>query len=207
VNKALLLSRLGRQEEAIAVHNNVVERFGAATELGLRELVATTLLDKGLVLSGLGRNEEAIAVCDNIAERFGAATEPELRKQVAMALVGKAYLFQQLERHEEAIALCDNVIERFDVVSTETRDFLRMIEIEVLAKVVKLDSKYCIASDLYKNGLSDEALSLANTILQCTLIHDRYNYRLFLIEYLLILIRLERGDYTEVLEIAEHLHS
>lgn len=41
------LGVLGRSEEAIAVYDDVVARFGAASELLLREGVATALANKG----------------------------------------------------------------------------------------------------------------------------------------------------------------
>ena len=40
VNKGVALSALGRSEEAIAAFDDVVARFGAATEAPLYELVA-----------------------------------------------------------------------------------------------------------------------------------------------------------------------
>lgn len=46
VNKGLALKRLGRGEEAIAVYDAVVSRFGAAEELPLREQVAHALNSK-----------------------------------------------------------------------------------------------------------------------------------------------------------------
>jgi hypothetical protein len=40
VNKGVTLGALGRGEEAIAVYDDVVARFGAAGELPLREIIA-----------------------------------------------------------------------------------------------------------------------------------------------------------------------
>ena len=54
------LGQLGRNEEAIAVYDDVVGRFGTATELPLLEEVARALVNKGVTLGQLGRNEEAI---------------------------------------------------------------------------------------------------------------------------------------------------
>jgi tetratricopeptide (TPR) repeat protein len=65
------LSQLGHNEEAIAIYDDVVGRFGAATELPLLEDVARALVNKGVTLTQLGRREEAIAVYDDVVRRFG----------------------------------------------------------------------------------------------------------------------------------------
>ena len=69
------LGQLGRREEAIAVYDDVVGRFGTATELPLLEEVARALVNKGVTLGQLGCNEEEIAVYDDVVGRFGTATE------------------------------------------------------------------------------------------------------------------------------------
>jgi len=43
VNEGVRLGQLGRNEEAIAVYDQVVTRFGDATEPALRDQVATAL--------------------------------------------------------------------------------------------------------------------------------------------------------------------
>ena len=64
---------LGRSEDAIAAYDDVLARFGAATELPLRELVAKALVNKGVTLGALGRSEDAIAAYEDVLARFGAA--------------------------------------------------------------------------------------------------------------------------------------
>jgi hypothetical protein len=61
---------------AIAVYDEVIERFGAASERDLRHIVAQTLRNKASALADLGRSEEAIAVCDDVVKHFGAANDP-----------------------------------------------------------------------------------------------------------------------------------
>jgi tetratricopeptide (TPR) repeat protein len=67
-NKGATLGALGRSEDEIAVYDDLLARFGTATELPLRERVANTLINKGLTLGGLGRSEDAIAVYDAIKD-------------------------------------------------------------------------------------------------------------------------------------------
>ena len=92
VNKGFTLGALGRSEDAIAVYDDLLGRFGAATEPPLREQVAKALFNKGVRLGALGRSEEEIAVYDDLLARFGAATEPALREIVAEAKKLKAKL-------------------------------------------------------------------------------------------------------------------
>ena len=76
---------LGRSEEALAVYDDVVARYGDAPEPALREQVASALVNKGVTLGALGRSEEELAVYEQVVARYGDATEPILRQAVEMA--------------------------------------------------------------------------------------------------------------------------
>ncbi len=112
-NLGVLFGELNRSEDAIAVYDDVVARFGDASEPALREHVAGALVNKGVELGVLQRFEEQIAVCDDVVARFGEAGEPALREQVARALVNKGVALGVLRRFEEQIAVCDVVVARF----------------------------------------------------------------------------------------------
>jgi tetratricopeptide (TPR) repeat protein len=92
VGKGVMLGELGRREEAIAVYDDIVGRFGAASETALREGVARALVNKGSALGELGRREEAIAVYDDVVGRFGTASEPTLREVIDRATKLRASL-------------------------------------------------------------------------------------------------------------------
>jgi tetratricopeptide (TPR) repeat protein len=113
VNKGFRLGALNRSEGAVAVYDEVVKRFGDASEPGLREPVAEALFNKGLRLGALNRSEEAVAVYDEVVKRFGDASEPGLRERVAKALVNKGFRLGALNRSEEAVAVYDEVVKRF----------------------------------------------------------------------------------------------
>ena len=78
-NFGVILVQAERSEEAIEVYDDLLARFGAASEPALREVVAKALFGKGVGLGGLGRFEEAIEVYDDLLARFGDAPEPALR--------------------------------------------------------------------------------------------------------------------------------
>ncbi len=111
--KAYTLGTMGRREEEIAGYEDVVSRFGTATEPAIREQVAKVLRNKGVALGTLGRSEEEIRVYDDLLARFGAATEPVIREQVAVALVNKGYRLGTLGRSEEEIRAYDDLLARF----------------------------------------------------------------------------------------------
>jgi len=71
---------------AIAVHEELVRRFGSAQEPGLRELVAKARTNRGVWVGVLGRSVEAIAAYDEDREKFGVARIGATREQVAKAL-------------------------------------------------------------------------------------------------------------------------
>ena len=111
--KGVALGSLNRSEDAIAVYDEVVRRFGEAEAPALREHVAGALVNKGVALGILNRIKEAIAVCDEVVRRFGAAEALALRERVARALVNKGVALGFLNRSEEAIGVYDEVVRRF----------------------------------------------------------------------------------------------
>jgi hypothetical protein len=51
VAKGVALGQLGRREEAIAVCDDIIARYGSASELPLRELVAMAVANKKIALA------------------------------------------------------------------------------------------------------------------------------------------------------------
>ncbi|WP_437952107.1 tetratricopeptide repeat protein [Sorangium sp. So ce296] len=113
LNKGICLADLSRVEEALAIRDEVVRRFGDAPEPALRALVARALINTSVRLSASKRGEEALAVYDEVVRRFGDAPEPALRAQVARALLNKSALLNSMDRIDEAMAVCGEVVRRF----------------------------------------------------------------------------------------------
>jgi signal transduction histidine kinase len=90
------LGQPGRSEAEVAVDDDLVARFGEASELELRVEVARALLNQGVALDQLGRSDEALPVYDDLVARFGGASEFELRVEVARALLHKGAAFDKL---------------------------------------------------------------------------------------------------------------
>jgi tetratricopeptide (TPR) repeat protein len=111
--EGLTLDNLNRLEEAIAVYDILVERFGTIAEPILQEQVAKALCNKGITLSDLNLLEDAITAYDTLIERFSKSIEPTLQAQVASALFNKGITLGNLNRSKEEIAAYDTLIERF----------------------------------------------------------------------------------------------
>jgi tetratricopeptide (TPR) repeat protein len=112
-NKGITLGRLNRSEEAIAVYDGVVSRFGSSDQPAVIEWVGSALLGKAITLSELNRSEEAVAFYDEVISNLGKRDQPALLQRVAWALVLKCVELVRLNRREEAIAACDEANSRF----------------------------------------------------------------------------------------------
>ena len=87
----------------------MINRFGTAEELGLREQVATALFNKGTSCGELRKPEQAIECYSEVINRFGTAEELVLRERVASALVNKGVNLDELKKHDSY----DDIIIRF----------------------------------------------------------------------------------------------
>ena len=67
-NKGLRLGRLGKAEEAIAVYDEIVKRFGESPDLSLEETVAKSLLFKAGCLLDADHWDEAQALVSKSSE-------------------------------------------------------------------------------------------------------------------------------------------
>ena len=84
--KAVALRDNGRDEEAIAVLDKLIDRFGGASAAPLRKRVAWALRTKGGLLLTKNRSEEAFVVFENLLDRFGDALEEQTRNGLTGAI-------------------------------------------------------------------------------------------------------------------------
>ena len=88
----------------MAVYDEVVRRFGEATEPRHPGEVAMALVNKGVVQGELTSPADAVAVYDEVVRRFGEATEPGIREMVAMAPVKKGVAQREPTRPADAFS-------------------------------------------------------------------------------------------------------
>ena len=113
MGKGAALAGLNRTEEALAVWNEMVERFEESEMPAVVESVAAALLNKGNALALLNRVDEALAAMDEVAQRFKRSDSADLVLIVAAAVHSKGEVLFGLGRLEEALAAWDDVVERF----------------------------------------------------------------------------------------------
>ena len=112
------MGRLDRFEEELQVYKQVDERYGKDTDPGVREPVASALINQGVVFGELGRFEEAIRVYEAVNARYGEDTDPRVREQVANALVFQGIVLWKMDRSEEAIV----ALRKAEVIFVRIRD-------------------------------------------------------------------------------------
>ena len=119
--KGLTLYNLNRYEEALAVNNNLITRFGNSQNTKIQEAVAIALLNKGFNLYNLYRYKEALAVNNNLITRFGNSQNTKIQEAVANALVNKGQILTNLHRYEEAFVTYNELIILFSDLSYDPK--------------------------------------------------------------------------------------
>ena len=103
----------GRLDEVLSILEEIVTRFGEATDPLVMQVVAKAMHNTGTTLGEMGRVEEALVASDEAITRFGSSTDPVLLGAVAGSVVNKAVALGELGRAEEALVAYDAVITRF----------------------------------------------------------------------------------------------
>jgi len=121
-NKAFRLDALKQGDEAVALYNEVIGRYGESSNALLQEQVARALYNQAIIFATNNQHETAIARYRQVVERYREIAEPSLRAQVAMALVNLGFTLRGIDRDEEALAIFDDVIRSYgDATDTALR--------------------------------------------------------------------------------------
>lgn len=107
------LAYAGEYAQAIAVFDQVVSKFGASADIGVKGLVARALNGKSFALGELGQDYESSATSDEVIGRFGTAADQSLEGAVAIALLLKGSVVAATAPYR-AVTAYDQLISRFD---------------------------------------------------------------------------------------------
>ena len=121
--RCITQEQLEQNSEAIATCEDLLHRFGDATEQALHEQVGAALLTKGIAQGKLSQNAEAIATYDDLLCRLSDATEPILLEIVIKALCNKGNAQHRLGQYAQAIATYDELLRNFgDAIEPTLRE-------------------------------------------------------------------------------------
>ena len=99
---------------ALAIYNQVIERFDDSYALEFQIYVAWALSEKGYAYQELGDFDAALAAYDEVIERFGYIDIPKFQTLVASALSDKGYIFAHpFGDTTKALAAYDELLMRF----------------------------------------------------------------------------------------------
>ncbi|AJQ29476.1 heat shock protein DnaJ domain protein [Pelosinus fermentans JBW45] len=113
-NLSALYVSLGRMEEAIALSEQAIERFGKSGHTEIRATVSSIMVNQGRIYAGLEKTEQALAAYNQVIDKFLKSKHETIRLNVAWALRNKALCCAELDRLEEAIAAGSQVAEQFE---------------------------------------------------------------------------------------------
>jgi tetratricopeptide (TPR) repeat protein len=103
-----------RHEDAIAIYDDLVGRYGTSIDAQIRTQVAKALLEKARALEHFGRWQEKLAIYEDLLQRLGSTPESSVASELAEALYAKAMTLGQLGRGDEAVVIYDDLAERFE---------------------------------------------------------------------------------------------
>lgn len=118
MNKGFALGSLGRGEDAIAVYDDVISRFGDAEELPLREQVASALNGKAWDVYAFGKYLEVDQAIAAIKKAIAIMPQNMYFQHTMACLLGLA------SRWEEAFELAKRFSDDQDIVEKCSHDIL-----------------------------------------------------------------------------------
>ena len=112
LHKGLALHGLKRGEDALAVLEELLDRFRASDVTEIQNSVLRAMATMAMVLNGLNRPADALAVCDEMTKRIDGGGHAGAGL-VGAGLVQSASAHLALDRPREALAACDDALHRF----------------------------------------------------------------------------------------------
>ena len=85
MRKAITLSNLGRNVEAIEIFDKIIARFSKNTNPELRSMILDALLLRGVTLMKMDRRQEAIKAFNEIIKKFSRSKNTSIRNNVDIA--------------------------------------------------------------------------------------------------------------------------
>jgi pentatricopeptide repeat protein len=151
--RGYLLGSEGRYDEAVAVYDKLMRRFGKSSNPKLRQEVANGLVNKGVTLAQLGKGPEAISVFHRVLLLAGNKPSLGLKEHMVRAMLNKGIVLHTLGRQEEALTAYEDLLAHFG--KDVTPGVAESVATALAAK----------GSVLASLGRSEEAIAACNEVL------------------------------------------
>ncbi len=152
--RGIILSLLGIPGEALAVWDDVVQRFDEKGGRSQTLLVVRALVCKGGLLRDLGLHTEALATYDEVLERFRKNDAERLGDQIAAAMVERGCALASLNRMDETLNAWHTLAKQFR--SNDSPEIAKQIA----------TARMFTGRGLYETGRLEEALTAYEGVLQ-----------------------------------------
>lgn len=104
------LIQQNRTEEALAVFDEIIERFKGHGSTVVKTVVATALANRGLLAHEDDRLEEAIDMFESVTRELEAVESPESGSLLVLVCLNKAELLKTIGRHDESLDQFDALL-------------------------------------------------------------------------------------------------
>lgn len=152
--KAHHLHRLGRHEQALALNEEAIARYGDALEMSFQKDIAYAMLNRAFNLDKLGRHEAEAEAYTELLERFGDSNVRYLKQRVASARHCLGVTLDDLGRTAEAEAVYRDSI-RIDLPTTDPELRLRGVRSAVnLSVQLRKDERHLEALQVAKDAIA-----------------------------------------------------
>ena len=111
--RASLLLRLEQIDSLIACWEEIVRRFGAATDEELQRHVARAMYWRAVYVGHTGRQDREVEGYDALIARFGDSRNEHIMEAVLDGFERKTRIYQDQEDQEMVIEICDDLIRRY----------------------------------------------------------------------------------------------
>lgn len=112
--QAQALSGSGREDEALGVFRELIDRFKPSENPAVQKIVARSLFNKGTILKAANRMTAAIDAYKDLIDQFGNKPDIFYRTLTASAMYNQGTTLAIEGRWRESIAVHDDLISRFD---------------------------------------------------------------------------------------------
>jgi tetratricopeptide (TPR) repeat protein len=111
--KSSLLADKAQIDKSIACLEEVIRRFGGATDDRLLRHVARAMFWRAIRVGDTGRQDKEVEGYDDLVARFGDSNNEDIIETVLDGLERKTRIYQDQEDHEMVVEVCDDVIRRY----------------------------------------------------------------------------------------------